>query len=383
MEINDFEGKTIEAIIEFIYTGKIDIDISNVLRLLGAANFLQVDDIEKICLEFCATCMTVDNCLDIMINFEKYNNLSYFQFIYQFISNNFEKIIEKDSFKELSKDQVMSLLSSVDRNTMEEATLYSAIINWVRHDSNRENKFLSLFQTLDFQKLPPELVADIIAQEPLVKSSKECLHHLVLYLTGATKDVKKQEKSGKLVCVGGQGNKCVLEVHNMLNEHPNIYPDLPYILSCHCSLMLGNCIYCFGGDVEENAENPRNTIFRLNLKTAELYWEEIAPMCERRSGFASAAWNGNLVVVGGYNGKNFVNSAEIYEPHFDRWRNIEPLTSPTHRHQLVVANNKLFAIGGISLATSSKKVQQLENINDQWKEIKPMLEPKCFFAAVA
>jgi len=48
--IKDFDEKAFKHVIKYIYTSHIDINTNNVLILLGIADFLQTNDVKKMCL---------------------------------------------------------------------------------------------------------------------------------------------------------------------------------------------------------------------------------------------------------------------------------------------------------------------------------------------
>ena len=145
--IKDLAGNALKKVIEYNYTGNTDINTTNVLILLGAADFLQVDDVKKMRFDFMETTLTVDNCLDVVKASILYNNPS-LQLTYQFISDNFDDIVQGDSFKHLSKAELVSLLTNLDRNTVQETSLYKASINWMYFDEKHKMTFRHCFQLL-------------------------------------------------------------------------------------------------------------------------------------------------------------------------------------------------------------------------------------------
>ena len=212
VKIKTFDGIAVKHIIEYIYTGSIHINVNNVLTLLGTDDFPQVDDVKIMCFDFMRTSLSIDNCLDVIKASVLYNN-PFLQQTYQYISDNFDKIGHAENFKELCKDELSSLFTNIDRNKVQEMSLYAAVINWIKHDQNREVEFSSLFLSLDLQKISSDFVTDTIAQEPLVKHSRECLNAVVFYLVNRMSDVKT--KASKILCMGGDKSKSVSEVYNV------------------------------------------------------------------------------------------------------------------------------------------------------------------------
>ena len=382
VEIKEFDGQAIRSVIEYIYTGKIDINANNVMALLGAADFLQVDEVKKMCFDYLETSLTVDNCIDIMKATFLYNIPSSCPQIHQFIHENFDEIMKKESFKELSKQDLMPLLVNLDRCTVQESSLYRAIINWVKYKQNRCTEFSSLFLILDLQKLSTDFLLNMVAAEPLVQASKDCLD--AISSNFKAKEARQQRgKASKILCVGRIGRKTFFEVYNYLGKPPSKYANFPQNLIIHCVLKLDDFVYCIG---EQKSYFPLSIPFktyRLNLNAANSQWEEIASMKTRRCDFAAAAWNGKIVVTGGYNNATTLNSAELYNRCSNKWKNIAPMICARDEHALVVANNKLFAIGGLRTSYNElASVEQLDNEKGKWKQIKSMNKPRTSFAAV-
>ena len=386
VEIQEFNGQFIKLVIEYIYTGKIDINTNNVMALLGTADFLQVDEVKKMCFDYLETSLTVDNCIDTVKAFILYNNPSPHRRIYQFISENFDETAKTENFKDLSKQDLMQLMENLDRNKVQESSVYTAIIIWVQNQQNRSAEFLSLFLLLDLQKLSSNFILDTIAEEPLVQASNSCLNAMLSCLK--TRNAQQQQsKASKILCVGRTKNKTLIEIHNGVVKSQSKYPYLPHYFSkIQCTLKLDDYIYCIV-ECKDESEEAYSILeaYRLNLKEANSNWKEFASIGEIRKGFGATVWNGKLVVTGGYNDfTGDLNFAQLYEPCSDKWKNIAHMICGRYEHALVVANNLLFAIGGrdasyINLAT----VERLDNENEKWTEKKPMLKKRSLLAAAA
>ena len=381
VEIKTFDGMAVKQIIQYIYTGILDINTNNALTLLGTADFLQVDDVKEMCFNFMETSLTVDNCLDVVKASILYNNPS-LQQTYQYISDNFDEIVQGDNFKQLSKDELLSLFTNVDRNKVQEMSMYTVVIDWIKHDQNRVAEFSSLFLTLDLKKFPSEFVANTIAEEPLVKGNIECLNAVVFYYTDRERNLKTNSKATKILCVGGRCTSSVSEVYSVSGDLLNNYSNLPRDkLYDHCALKVDDFVYCLGG---KSSGHLTNKVYRLNMKDPYSEWEEVASMTEKRRAFGAVLYKGYLVVAGGYDGWYYLSTAELYDLRLNRWRTFTSLAGIRCGHVLVVENEKLLAIGGwIEDERSSPTVEQLDKFDGKWEDFEPMNVGRRMFAAVA
>ena len=379
VEIRDFDGKIIKAVIEYIYTGVIKIDVNNVLALLGAADFLQVDDVKQMCFDFMESSLTIESCLDIVKACVLYNNPSPLQQTYRFISTNFDEIVKSDNFKQLSNQELTSLLTNLDRDIVQEISLYTATINWVKHDQNHEKQFPSLFLSLNLKNIPFQFLANVIAKETLITTDMVCLNAVVSCFADAANKSSQEEKLSAILCVGGLDQKSVVEVYNCLNKSSVSYPDLPNNLSLHCALNFNGFVYCLGGSTTGSIGDPNNNVYRSNVKEANSKWEELASMTTPRCAFGAAVWNGHLVAAGGVISPGITNSTELYEVTKNSWREIASMNEERSGHALVVADNQLFAIGGFG----DSSAEMIDHIEGNWRKIQPMNESRCGFAAVS
>ena len=386
VKIKEADGETTKKVIDYIYSGTIHINKSNVMLLLKTVDFLQVDDLKKDCFKFLETSLTVESCLDLLEVSYLYSYPSPLRHAYQFISDNFIEVTQTDKFKNLSKQETITIFENLDRTLVRETAIYTATINWVKHDHNRKADFLFLFFNLNLQNLSSEFILATIAQEPLVKERNECTNAVLDHLPSKAEEEtkmknEKRQSVSKILCIGGYNIKSTTEVYNISGNADTLYPDLPYNLSSHCSIKFNDFIYCIGGVTEKNNSNPTNKVYRLDLKAANLQWEKIASMNEQRCDFGAVRWGLKLIVSGGYNGVT-LSTTELYEPGFDQWKSIAKMNVVRNEHALVVADNKLFAIGGSNnIYALLSSVEQLDSLDGNWKQIKSMNQPRSCLAA--
>ena len=386
--IEQCDGESTKILIEFIYTGTIDINTKNVTSLLFTADFLQIKEAKEFCIRFLAQALTVENCLDVAKVLNLYNNSSALQQTYQYICEHFLEIAREKSFTTLSKTELILLVSNLDRNKVEEMSVYKGILNWVHHSVNRKFIFPELFEKIDLYKLPSDFVANEVAHEALVKYDLNCSNAVMYFakkvLCSKTKTdsgqvqltpiaKSKNANQSKIIRLGGYGSKSVVEIYNISCKSTTLFPDLPTTISYHSSVKIDNYIYCIGGNVDSK---PTNKVLRMNLNKATLQWEEVASMIKKRSNFGAAAYDGNIVVTGGYDGQSKLNSAELYNVQENKWKIISSMKHCRYEHAVVAVRGKFYAIGGCC----TKSVEQLKDLNGEWKKIQSM---NCFRIGLA
>ena len=388
------DGEPLRMIIQYMYTGCIDIHSGNVQELLAAAQYLQMKEVKKFCFEYCESALTVENCFGLYRLSLQYGNVSDMNETLQLISSNLDYVARSENFTELSKDQFITMIGKLNPNLIKESSMYTAIITWVGQDESRKPDFVCLFLgILNLHKIPVQFLKDVVAKEPLVKQNEDCfktvkfriseklLHH------NNDQDLEDDDLEGdvpdficdndqatptnnRILCIGGLKNT-VKEIYNAKGTKEQQFPNLPYSLNRHCELTLNDYVYCNGG--EENARwSPQtfNKVYRMNLKRRNLKWEEISPMFKTRRSFGAATFGSKLVVAGGIDPKGpkssklIHKSVELYDVERSQWKRLLPMQRRRHSHALVNAGGSLFAIGGQTGHGSSTMCATVERLDD-------------------
>ena len=254
VDMNKIDEKSMQIIIDYIYTGIIVIDEENVIGLLSAADYLLMDDVKLYCFEFLESNVTSDNCFIVFDASILYENESLQNKVCDQISKDFDTVVEKDEFKHLSMDKLLFCLSNINRKLVEETSIYNAIITWTNHDlENRESEFAQLFQLITLDRLSLDFLVKVALNEKLVEQSLICFNKLKSTLSKQIEEMNSTESGSKIISLGG--SKTLSKVIKVYEHHvENIikYPDLPIKCLCHCSLFLSNTVYVIGGSNDDD-----------------------------------------------------------------------------------------------------------------------------------
>ena len=384
--INELDGESVNSLIEYIYTGSIDINAGNVMALLSSADFLQMDDIKKFCFEYFKTTLSVENCLEIFISSVTYNNPSPLNKTLELISNNFDVISEKDTFRSLSKDKLDSLLSKISKYDVQKESIYLAVLNWVKHDEGRKQYFASLFLTFDLCKFSDVFIEDEVADEPLVKENNDCLNAIVTRLINKSKEQRKTANAPKILSVGGENCTSTLEIYNIHGIPEICYPDLPVNdLSHHRLLKLSDIVYCVGGKIcdIDSCFNSTQAVFKMNTTDQNPQWKKINSMPNRSRFGAVTFGKYYIVIAGGYLNNKRLNSVAMLDVRSNNWKTIAAMNHSRSDFSLAVADGSIFAIGGHNAFGFISYVEQLHDLDGKWKKVRSMITPRCSHATVS
>ena len=382
--IHNISTKSMQTIIDFIYTGKIVIDNENVMDLLSAADYLLMDEVKKYCFAFLASVLNIENCFEVLSKAHLYNNYSLECKVYAYVSDNFANLIEANILNDLPVKDVISCLKSINRKKISELLVYQTIINWTKHDeSSRKNDFVELFQLLKLDELPYDFFITVVVQEKLIKDNHVCLSSVMDTLILFQNNEQLRRNGSKLFCLGGEENPSgAFLVQDYSAKDEIKIPSLPIKVKNHSSTSFNKTLYCLGGRDQTNEIGAStNKVWQLRLDSKPLKWEQIASLNENRTFTDVVVYQRTLVVVGGGNGRNIFSSGECFVKIMNKWQAIPNLNCARFGHQLVVCDERLYALGGWNISTLSS-VERLSSLTDKWQYGEPMKTPRKYFAAL-
>ena len=384
VQIHGVDGAAVKSVIDFMYSGEVKITSKNVIELIAASDYLQVDEVKRFCFEFLESILSSDNWFVVLGAAKLYESEYLLRHVYEYVSNNFDGMVQTDEFKTLPKNDLISLISKINTKQTNKKSIFNGIVTWCRYDEEaRKEEFPMLFEDLiNLDTISAEFLEDIVLKEEMVSGSIHCLKRMTYKLF----QEKKCREETKIISLGGTKSlRSCIEVFSCSNKPSKNLPELPIELSCHCSLKLGNYVYLIGGITTSNdCENEKvlQTVWRLDTNDKMPTWKKIVCLKVKRFLMGSAVFRDTLVVVGGHDGNSILNSVEFYVAALDEWKAGSPLPERRGAFSMAANEEHLYAIGGLINNKISAKVQRTSNLQTNWEEIAPMQMPRRWFAAV-
>ncbi|XP_078492619.1 kelch-like protein 12 [Ciona intestinalis] len=379
VEVHGVDAESVEKLVDFMYTGKININTNNVCDLLAVSDFLQILSVRKLCIEYLFTTITQQNCFTIqgLANCftipqltEKFNN---------FIVENYQQVVSGDHFKKLIKDDVIKLIQST-HNKVSSDLVYTAVINWVKFDLASNESYLSeLFKFVDLGEMSPKMLEDVVSVEPLVRKLDDLgwtFHDAVVQRAKGT------EKS--LISLGGNKSLTKVTKFDLETKQWSQLPDLPVGRQLAAAVVIDDVLYNLAGDLQIDGEiTATNIVHRMKLKEKFLKWEKIASMNVKRYVFGAAVINGVIFVFGGADESHTkVSSGESYVVLLNKWIQLKPMKIARLGHCLVAHNGHLYSLGGHDGKQFICSVERYDPSSDEWKDVASMKTPRSWFTAV-
>ena len=387
IEIKSVDKKSWNMLLNFVYTGSVTLNCENVVPLLAAADYLQIDDVVSFCFEFIESVISVNNCFNILNVAHMYNNVRLQRKVYNFFAANFVEVSQRPGFKNLTENHFVSCVSNLIENDVDNTSIYKTIIDWTKVDKeNRKQNLFKLFTYLDFRKMSSAFLKQVVAAERLVTENLECSNLLMKSTMNILHEKTSAFPCSKIFSIGGESTASKVSlIYNLFDDVPQIYPDVPQQeFEGACVLKIDDFVYCVGGCTTETSI-PSSLVWRLNVIENNVNWEKISPMATQRCYFGASAFRNVIVVAGGRdNTKSYVDCAEVYHPSQNQWSVISSLNKVRCYNALVTCENCVYALGGCwNEFNSISSVEKLNDVDGKWEMVAPMSVPRDSFAAVA
>ncbi|CAD5217498.1 unnamed protein product [Bursaphelenchus xylophilus] len=347
-EINQMSSDSLEAIIDFVYTGKIHLTIQNVTDLLVAADYFQLDILSAECASFLEVKITHSNVMEVRQIALRHNCKKAVKAADRFIQRHFVALSATRSFLRLDLESVCEFFAMDELHVESEEEIYHAAMRWVNYDEERKKSAAEILRHVRLTLLDKAFLIDEVATNPIVHDSISC------------RDLFDEVK----------------EFHLVPERRPKMMKFR--LESRHCSEIPG-IIYACGG-------LGMNTDYRPASK-AEMYdplakkWMPVSSMNSVRTRVGVAAFNGKLYVMGGYNGQVRLDLVEVFDPNRNQWTHSQPLLTKRSAMATVVYRDKIYVIGGFD-GQSIAEVETYSPITGERRFISPMLCPRSAAGAV-
>ena len=199
-------------VLDYIYTGIVEVTEENVRELLEASNFLLMNKVQTVCSNFLQTVLVADNCLAILSVADEFGCEKLHRHCINFLCQNFMKVSQTEDFAQLDGESIREILLSDDLNVEEEEDLLNVVIKWTRHDlENRKHLLPVLMKSIRIQfiQTPLEIIAARLEGLPnflAYDGSQSCTDDSIL-----TSTPRKSYSTVKVIlAVGGCSNSRIL-----------------------------------------------------------------------------------------------------------------------------------------------------------------------------
>lgn len=353
VQILGVEAEVFEILVEFIYTGMINVSVENVQELIVAADMLQLAEVVSICGEFLREHLEPSNCVGIYQFLEQIACVGMLGFTEDYIHVHFLEVCVLEEFWSLSKDQLVKLLRSEELRIEDEYQVFTAAMDWVLQDVTKRKKYVvEVLDPVRFPLLSPQRLFKYI--EGISDFSlRVALQTLLREYT----EVSKSPKENKMYSL--------LQPAKMRPRRK-----------------ARKYLYAIGGYTRLQGgrwSDSRALSCVERFDSFSQYWTTVSSLHQARSGLGVAVLEGMIYVVGGEKDSMIFDCTERYDPVTKQWAAVASLNFPRCGVGVCPCHGALYALGGWIGSEIGKTMERYDPTENKWEIIGSMAVPRYYF----
>lgn len=381
--LQELNEHAMETIVDFFYSGEIEISDSNVQDLLPVTCLLQVQSLQQACCEFLKRQLSSDNCLGIVAFADRHNCENLVKLSESFARHHFIEVVQSEEFMEISAKQLTQLISDDDLNIQSEERVFEAVLAWIKYDIDIRQEFApEILSKVRFPLLSAEFLMDRVATEEIMRNNKICCDFLLeaaeCHLLPKRKSQLHNHRVAPrrptavnhvLYAIGGMSRREASKSGEKYDPRERKWKTIGDMNICRWGAAvgaLGPYLYICGGSDDAS-----------RLETVERFdplanvWVPSVPMSSSRNGVGVTAGSGRVYAIGGFDGSMPLNTAEYYDPKVGKWTEIARMNQCRFGVGCAVLHDMVYAVGG-SDGTNLKSVERYDPDRNTWKMVAPM-----------
>ena len=177
--LEGFKSFIMEDLLNFIYTGEVQINNSNVKELVSLADYLLINSLKEKGNKYLEDSLQPSNCLSTYHFAEKYQFYELQTKAKNFVSLQFVSVSKCEEFLNLSIEQVTELLIDDEIKVDCEEQVYEAAISWVYHNLEKNRHYYpDLLKCVRLPSMSKYYLAEVLEKEELLINNLECTRQL-------------------------------------------------------------------------------------------------------------------------------------------------------------------------------------------------------------
>ncbi|KAJ3591830.1 hypothetical protein NHX12_006962 [Muraenolepis orangiensis] len=391
----------LKNVIDFIYTSRVHLDMSNLQDTLEAAHFLQVMPVLGFCNQLLSSEITVDNCVEVervavdLLLEDVQGNIG------EFVIQNLCELVESGRYLELSASSLGQALASDSLKGFSEMELYDIARGWLSHDKpHRRTSIYALMRHIRFPLMSPGQLIQISqgegedeeggdGGEAVMRSDTACVsllleasnYQMMPFMQPALQSERTRIRSDAthLLALGGvmRQQLVVSRELRLYDGESGLWRALePMVVPRyqHGVALLGGFLFIVGGQstYDTKGKTALDCAYRYDPRFDR--WLQIASLNDKRTFFHLSALKGRLYAVGGRNSSGEIDTVECYNLKRNDWTFVSHMPEPHYGHAGSVHGDLMYVSGGITRDTFQKQLWSYDPSADAWTRRADMME---------
>ena len=378
IRLEDTSKVAIEELLDYLYTGHVNVTQHNAFDLLKIADFLVIPSLKEVSSRFIIQSLSSSNCLMAYYWAVNYRCFELQENARDFIYANFTRVVEHEDFLNLTVSEVEEWISSDEIRVRGEEDVFQAIVKWAEQNGDGEReKFFELFRHVRLIFLSRNYVFNEIFPHPLVSNDKAC--------TAFVLDTVKDVSSGSEECFFAQAPRNCLKTTEdclVVSADTKTLCYVPYenkwyqMADKTKTRFLYSASAYYGKLYINHGTGVDYAIERFD--PAVNSWAPLMSYSGEMSHFSAAVvyFQGSLYVIGGQKRGEVANCVHKYNADTNLWQEVAPMNVSRSSLHAVADKDTIYAIGGQKNNQILDVVERFDSKMNSWCRVASMLEKK-------
>lgn len=342
--IPNIEPDVFQSIIEFLYTGTLELEVASVFQIYKAADQYLLEDVKMACRSFIHQSLTLDHALVLLENARSCKFMDIYQVCLGYAAANASSLFKTLAFLDLTEETVGDLLDRHDID-MKEIDVFSCVKQWgetraLQSGRKVSDELVYAMERIRFPLMSQDELFEIV--EPSGVAPSKMIMDACRYQA-----IRKEAAMQESVRFRTGVNFSRATIEHLSWFQPNPLGDTPSPRSLHTASAIGNRLFIFGG---QESGYTFGDIFVLDIDTHQ--WSKPQTTGEAPgSVFRHAATlvGNSIFVFGGYDGQNDTNDLSVLDTdtmHWSRPTMRGPRPTPRENPCTALVGTRLFVVGG-------------------------------------
>lgn len=392
VDISGVTARGMQLILDYVYTSQLELNLTNVLDVLSAANYTQMNTIVEACSKYLQSQIDLDNCVDLMKIAETYSLEKLQQCCYRFICLHLKDFSTGNEINQLECHQLEHVLTCEYPVNCTETVVLRFVLLWLK--SHGVKDLLLAERLLSHVRLAEISIAALECTmiEFFSLPSFNRLYYATMKMATTQKRVRSIYNSKSLVNFRGMelalvnvgGFRSSAKITNEITYYfPSIkkwdrLTSIPHIEQCNYgTAILANELYVVGGCYNDG---PKEFIHNFGFRYNPIMnnWTTIKPMQQDRCRFSLNCVDEFLYAIGGASEHDDSEeietlNAERYDPNLDCWQYIPSIPENRSQHAGTSYRDTLFISGGLERQRVLSTFWKYDTKSEFWKPLPDMI----------
>ncbi|ELU16880.1 hypothetical protein CAPTEDRAFT_66668, partial [Capitella teleta] len=366
--LKDISASTGVLLVEYLYSGNIDITKLNAQDLLAASEILLLGALKKNVEDFLLSHTDSVNCISIINLARLYDLKTLLADARSYLHEHVKEVVETEEMHLLQEGDLIEVLEA--NASQEENFLF--IQKWMKSADARTDRFEDLMQHVSLSQCSKDFVCNTVMAEKLMHNTRGVQLLQQFMRSSGSADPPKQPS----LAVGNDGGEMWLCTDlNTPQWQPIQQP--PFQIWCYSACASPGGFVVSGGESQNSNQRDCYSYHALNDQ-----WNTLPPMPTARRSHSSIYHNHHLYVVGGldgciiFNGRP-LNSVEALDMRNLQWNHLPPLPREVCSAHLAIVSDNLFVLGGFFGGYCGDwvaDVHEFDSTQQTWRQRSPMPE---------